>query len=301
MTAVLGSSTALSEQQLPLLPWQQRTLQLSKVVFTLLLAVLLAFLSWRIIAPEPLLLAAASKSSSNKITNNNSFNTAQYHLFGIAGEEPVAEVTEDIHAPDTSLRLELLGATKASKKEASTAIIAPKGKEGEFYRIGDVVQNNTKLAAVYENRVILDTNGKLETLKFDEEERAGINARVVQAPAVEKKQTNAGSLRGRFREVKNPSEFMSVITEEVAADPEGALNELGLETNTQGSGYRVMPGSMLMALQLQPGDIVLSVNGQALGDPQADQELLQQVNTEGSARIEVQRGNNRFVVNHSLR
>lgn len=291
----------MSEQQLPLLPWQQRTLQLSKVVFTLLLAVLLAFLSWRIIAPEPLLLAAASKSSSNKITNNNSFNTAQYHLFGIAGEEPVAEVTEDIHAPDTSLRLELLGATKASKKEASTAIIAPKGKEGEFYRIGDVVQNNTKLAAVYEDRVILDTNGKLETLKFDEEERAGINARVVQAPAVEKKQTNAGSLRGRFREVKNPSEFMSVITEEVAADPEGALNELGLETNTQGSGYRVMPGSMLMALQLQPGDIVLSVNGQALGDPQADQELLQQVNTEGSARIEVQRGNNRFVVNHSLR
>lgn len=291
------------EQQLPLLPWQRRFLHLSKVIFTLLLAVLLAFLTWRIVAPEPLLLAAASTENNSSITNKNSFNTAQYHLFGIAGDEPVAEVTESIHAPDTSLRLELLGVTKSSRKEASTAIIAPKGQTGDFYRIGDVVQSNTKLAAVYEDRVILDTNGKLETLKFGEEERAGMNAQIIQSPSpVEApKKSNKNSLSGRFQQVKDPSEFMSVITEEVAADPEGTLNQLGVETNPQGEGYRVMPGSMLMALQLQPGDIILSVNGQALGNPQADQQLLQQVEAEGSARIEVQRGNNRFVVNHSLR
>lgn len=286
---------------MPLLPWQQRILRLSKVIFTLLLAVQLAFLSWRVLAPEPLLLAAASKESGNKVTSKNSFGTAQYHLFGIAGEEPVAEVSEDIHAPDTSLRLELLGITKSSRTGASTAIIAPKGKEGDFYRIGDVVQSNTKLAAVYEDRVILDTNGKLETLKFDEELREGISTRTVQAPVEAQVKSGDGTLKGRFQQVKNPSEFMTVITEEVAADPEGTLSQLGVESNPQGEGYRVMPGSMLMALQLQPGDIILSVNGQALGDPQADQQLLQQVEVEGSARIEVQRGNNRFVVNHSLR
>ena len=93
------------EQQLPLLPWQRRFLHLSKVIFTLLLAVLLAFLTWRIVAPEPLLLAAASTENNSSITNKNSFNTAQYHLFGIAGDEPVAEVTESIHAPDTSLKI----------------------------------------------------------------------------------------------------------------------------------------------------------------------------------------------------
>ncbi len=291
----------MAEKKLPLLPWQQWFLRLSKVIFTLLLAVQLAFFSWRVIAPEPLLLAAASKEAGNKITSKNSFGTAQYHLFGVAGEEPVAEVTENIHAPDTSLRLELLGITKSSRTGASTAIIAPKGKEGDFYRIGDVVQSNTKLAAVYENRVILDTNGKLETLKFDEEQREGISARVVQAPVEDKVKPVGSTLKGRFQQVKNPTEFMTVITEEVAADPEGTLNQLGVEANPQGDGYRVMPGSMLMALQLQPGDIILSVNGQALGDPQADQQLLQQVEVEGSARIEVQRGNNRFVVNHSLR
>lgn len=291
----------MTEKKLPLLPWQQRVLWLSKVLFTILLAIQLAFLSWRIIAPEPLLLAAASKEFGNKITNKNNFGTAQYHLFGVAGEEPVTEVTENIHAPDTSLRLELLGITKSSRTGASTAIIAPKGKAGDFYRIGDVVQSNTKLAAVYENRVILDTNGKLETLKFDEEQRQGISALAVQTPVEEKTKSGDGTLKGRFQQVNNPTEFMAVITEEVAADPEGTLNQLGVEPNPQGDGYRVMPGSMLMALQLQPGDIILSVNGQNLGDPQADQQLLQQVEVEGSARIEVQRGNNRFVVNHSLR
>ena len=55
-----------------------------------------------------------------------------------------------------------------------------------------------------------------------------------------------------------------------------------------------------MSPQLQPGDIVLSVNGQGLGDPGVDQQLLQQMSNESQVRIEVQRGNSRFVVNHSL-
>jgi len=49
-----------------------------------------------------------------------------------------------------------------------------------------------------------------------------------------------------------------------------------------------------------PGDIVLSVNGQRLGDLETDKAILEQVGTTGNARIEVQRGNNRFVVNHKL-
>src|SRR5690554_7931629 len=104
----------------------------------------MSFLTWRIVAPEPLVLAAPSKHAGNKISNNNNYGAAQYHLFGIAGEEPVTEVAEDIHAPDTRLRLELLGATKSSNKDNSTAIIAPKGQQGSFYRIGDVVRSEER-------------------------------------------------------------------------------------------------------------------------------------------------------------
>lgn len=277
-------------------PWQQWLLKLGKVIFTVLLAIELALLCWRIIAPEPLVLMAPSQGGS-KIASNNALGAAQYHLFGEAGVEPVAKVTKEVSAPETRLRLELLGVTKStSHQESSTAIIATKGGSGEFYRIGDTVQNNTRLAAVYEDRVILDTNGKLETLKFEVQPNSGVEARRVAAPEPK----NNASLRDRFRSVKNPAEFMTMVTDEAAADASGLINQLGVESAGAGQGYRVLPGSMLMALELQPGDIILSVNGQGLGDPDSDQMLLQQVSSEGRARIEVQRGDNRFVVNHSL-
>lgn len=282
-----------------LLPWQRWLLRFGKILFTLLLAIELAFLTWRIVAPEPLILMAPSQSGSKISAASASLGAAQFHLFGEAGKEPVKKVTEEVNAPETRLRLELLGVTKSTEnKELSTAIIAAKGGGGDFYRIGDTIQGGTRLAAVYENRVILDTNGKLETLKFEDNPNSGVDARKVATPEPEAKPR--GNLRERFRSVRNPGQFMDMVSEVANEDPQGTINQLGLESVGSGEGYRVQAGSMLQALELQPGDIILSVNGQGLGDPVSDQLLLQQVTSEGRARIEVQRGDNRFVINHSL-
>ncbi len=283
----------MAEQLAELTGWQRLSLVLGKTVLTLLIATQLAWLTWLLIAPEPLVLRAPAKGQVVEESAGTAA-TGQYHLFGDYTAAPVEEVPQEVEAPDTRLRLELLGVTRASRKESSSAIIAPKGGAGDFYRIGDVVQGRTRLAAVYDDKVILDTNGKLETLKFDEESKRGLEARAVSAPQ------RGSSIRDRFKEIRNPTDFMNLVNEEAASDPEGALREMGLKAVGPGQGYAVQKGSMLMALQLQPGDIVLSVNGQPLGDPQSDQQILQQVTDEGNARIEVQRGNSRFVVNHSL-
>lgn len=281
--------------------WQKPVLISGKIALTLLLAWQSAHLTWQVVAPEPLVLRAPSKASGPQ---NDAIGPvlAQYHLFGEASAEPVATVSKEVEAPDTRLRLELLGVTKASRQEVSSAIIAPKGGEGEFYRVGDTVQGRTRLAGVYDDKVILDTNGKLETLKFEEVSSSGVEARSVSSKPADNDNPRAGngSLRDRFKGVRNPTEFMNMVTEEASNDPEGALTEMGLKAIGPGEGYEVQAGSVLSALQLQPGDIVLSVNGQALGDPSSDQQILQQVGSEGNARIEVQRGNSRFVVNHSL-
>lgn len=280
-----------------LLPWQLWVLRLGKLAFVILLAIELANFTWRIVAPEPLVLMAPSQSGS-KITQSTGVGVAQYHLFGEAGKEPIRKVTEEVSAPETRLRLELLGVTKSVEhKELSTAIIAPKGSAGEFYRVGDTIQGGTRLAAVYENRVILDTNGKLETLKFEIDSNSGVETRRVATP---EPRPTGSNLRERFRSVNNPTQFMNMVTDEATTDPEGTISQLGLESVGSGEGYRVQEGSMLQALELQAGDIIISVNGHALGDPSTDQALLQQVSSEGRARIEVQRGDNRFVVNHSL-
>lgn len=277
--------------------WQKLALLLGKWLFTILLATQLAALVWMIVAPEPLTLMAPTQGSGSTQASGIR-GTGQYHLFGIATNEPVKVQTKVVDAPVTRLRLRLLGINKSSVAEQSSAIIAPQSGAGDFYRIGDTIQGRTKLAGVDHDKVVLDTNGKLETLKFEEAKRSGINARSVAAPKVPVRK--GGSLRERFGKIRSASEFMSLATEEMSQNPRAALNELGLQSAGSGQGYRVQSGSMLTRLQLKAGDIVLSVNGQRLGDIEVDKVLLEQLATSGNARIEVQRGNNRFVVNHKL-
>lgn len=286
----LGSAAPLSQGPKPSL------LRGGKWLLTLLLAWLLSQLFWQLVAPLPLALPPINQGSAAIGNQTSKFSAAEFHLFGVVGMEPVAEVPAQVSAPDTRLRLDLLGVTKGPTNDSSSAIIAPRGSEGEFYRVGDVVQGNVRLAAVHQDRVILDTNGRLETLKFEDRSTAGIETRVVNKP---EPAPNSQSLRDRLNQVRTPTQFLEMLSTG-ADDPQKMMDELGIESVGAGQGYRVKPKSMLAALQLRPGDIVLSVNGQGLGDPQTDQMLLSQVSQENSVRIEVQRGNNRFVVNHAL-
>ena len=68
-----------------------------------------------------------------------------WQLFG--NYEPVASTGNDkpTDAPDTRLRLELLGVFQNADTKRATAIIAEKGKEGELYHIGDSIPGNAKL------------------------------------------------------------------------------------------------------------------------------------------------------------
>jgi len=280
--------------------WQKWTLVLGKSALTLLTASQLAAVSWMVIAPTPVALKAPSQGQTNQITDISG--TAGYHLFGVATSKPAEKPQpRQVDAPVTRLRLALLGVTQASTPEYSSAIIAQKGKSGEFYRIGDTVQGRTLLQAVYQDRVMLDTSGKLETLKFDERKNKGVSTQSVSRSAKKPARKSSGKpLKERFSKVRNASEFVDVASAEINDDPLKALDRMGLEPQGTGSGYRVSARSPLRQFQLKPGDIVLSLNGQALGDPSADRSLLTSIDSADEVRIEVQRGNRRFTVNHRL-
>ena len=290
----------MSEQPVVLLPWQRISLILAKTTFTLLLASQLAVITWMILSPAQLVLSEPSRGNSANNVQQNPRSIADWHIFGDAVVE-VVEVPKEINAPKTRLRLELLGVMAASKTENSSAIIAPKGGRGENYRIGDVVQGRTKLAAVHQDKVILDSNGKLETLKFDLATKTNIR-KSSQPTRAQKKIAAQGSLKERFKRVRNASDAVTLLRDEVNTNPAGALKQLGLETSANGEGYKVSnSGSMLTQLGLQPGDVILSVNGQTLGNLDDDQMLLEQVTNSGQARLEIQRGNRRFVVSHTIK
>jgi general secretion pathway protein C len=289
----------VTEQTIVILPWQRLALILGKLTFTVLISSQLAIFTWMTLSPNTLVLSEPTRAKGEVMIAQNQ-SIADMHIFGDAAVE-VIDVPKDVNAPKTRLPLELLGVMAANIAENSSAIIAPKGGAGENYRIGDVVQGRTTLAAVQQDQVILDSNGKLEALKFDLVRKQGIQ-QSGKPTREQRRAQSGGSLKERFKQVRNASDAVNLLRDEVAINPAGALKQLGLVTSENGSGYKVSnSGSMLTQLGLEPGDVILSVNGQTLGNLEDDQMLLEQVTNSGQARLEIQRGNRRFVVNHTIK
>ncbi len=68
-------------------------------------------------------------------------------------------------------------------------------------------------------------------------------------------------------------------------------------------GYRLddlAQSPYLSQTGLQQGDVILSVNGKAVGDIRQDQQEIDNILAQGSARLEIQRGTRRFFITASL-
>lgn len=215
----------------------------------------------------------------------------QANLFGKAPTE--AEQAASKPTVETRLPLNLLGVFVAEEAEVSAAIIAEKGKAGRLYEVGAKVPGNATLSAVQADHVVLLRAGSRETLKFPK--MKAFERRQVVAPPPTK--ASAPPLSGA-------QDFVAAYRERLAERPEQVeqlLDELKVEATT--GGYRVGDLSALPYLSrtgLVAGDLILSINGLAVGDLNADQLALQDLLAAGDMRIEVQRGERRFFLTASL-
>lgn len=287
-------------------PWVKRAVIAAILLCTLVFAQQAAKLTWLLLEDHKVVLPAASSVTSVQQQDTEDYSIEQYHLFGIANEKPVVvQKAVNVNAPDTKLRLELKGVLTAATQEESSAIIAEKGRGGDYFKVGDKVQGRTKLAGVYPDKVILDTNGKMETLKFEDKKGVNIKANASRLPSSDrKKSTRSKDFQKRLGKSRNPRDFVNLAKDMLNNDARGAVKNMGLESVSPGSsqGYRVGPSaSMLLGIGMQVGDIVLSVNGQNVGNVDQDQMLLDEVVSSGNAKVEIQRGSRRFVINHSLK
>jgi general secretion pathway protein C len=129
---------------------------------------------------------------------------------------------------------------------------------------------------VYADRVILDRGGTLEALTLPKQATAGL---IINRPAP----TAAGSqFTENLRRIAetNPSAFAEVIR------PQPVF------ANGVQRGYRVYPGRNRQAfgkLGLQPGDLVLSINGTPLDDPQRGLEIFNTMSTSDRVSVTVER------------
>ncbi|MDO9620560.1 MAG: PDZ domain-containing protein, partial [Moraxellaceae bacterium] len=116
-----------------------------------------------------------------------------------------------------------------------------------------------------------------EILRFDETPVAA------QAPAAPNRAAqNAEQTRNALAQ----------MAEQLANSPLAAMRQLGLRRTSRGYVVSVTaPKEMMQRFGLQPGDRIVSINGQTVGqDLEADQQVMSQLQQEGNASVEVQRG-----------
>jgi len=243
------------------------------------------------------------------------------HLFGIT-DATTSAAPAAFDAPETRLKLTLEGVFRSEDPQRSAAIIAAPGRPGELYVVGAKLPGNVELAEVHADRVVLRRGGLLETLRFPTE--PGLIAGTidesllptgdvyVEEPAYEPPLEPAAESYNESsqNDTTNPAdalrEGLAEYRQRLAADPEGTLESLGLSAvSTEGTdGYRLgalAQSPYLAQTGLQPGDVVLSVNGRPVGNAQRDQLEIDNIMAQGSARLEVQRGDRRFFVTASLK
>jgi len=210
------------------------------------------------------------------------------NLFGqLEGAGVKAEVLSQVDAPQTKLQLMLEGVFIADREKDSGAIISQRGKEGEFYLVGQKLPGGAEMVGVFPDRVVLRRQGQLETLSFEDVLAARDTVKAVEQPRV-----------------SSPEEFVALAQRQLSENPDTALASVGLKPAGGGTadGY-VYDGNnpMLRSLNLQKGDVIRSVNGHVLGDVKTDRELIKEFSQQEMLEVEVERGGARFTVSYPLR
>ena len=199
-------------------------------------------------------------------------NIADWHLFGVptAGTEKVTPAKA--HAPETRLNLELNGIYRDDLPDNSRAIISEKGKQQEHYKVGEKLPGNAVLDEIHEEYVLLLRNGRYERLALTEDtgnslkgNRTATNpalrqtGRQLAKPATNpRRATQSASTLLRLRPVVRDGIFMGISVR-------GGNSE----------GQRLLDNTNV---KLQPGDVVIAINGMEIRSAEAGMAMLEDYN-----------------------
>ncbi|MEC7816462.1 MAG: type II secretion system protein N [Pseudomonadota bacterium] len=272
--------------------WQERAARLLAnallIVLAVFLGIQLAKLTWLFAWQDQPVPEVTSSMGPAGQSITNLAPISNYELFGRSEQEAgVAEVIRR-SAPETGLRLSLEGVLVGQRTEDSGAIVSESNGDALYYRVGDALPGNAVLAEVEPGRVLLRRGGRYESLTFDEEAGMGSAEMVAEAPQ------DAS---------ESPDAFLAEAREQVDSQGVAALAPYGLQPvdPTGVAGY-VYDGSsaMLNAVNLRPGDVILSINGQRLGDIEQDKTLLENWRGQAQLDIEIERDGSILTVSYAI-
>jgi len=254
-------------------------------VLVIAIAYQLATLTWTLapgstpaFAPAPRATLPSNEAAADLTALNDS------NLFGQEAEQTAAPVVaEVIDAPETTLSLTLKGILAreddTSGRAVPGAIISSSRGEDRAYQVGQTVDDadGATLHSVYADRVLLNRNGRLETLRLPKELAASAAPMGMPSPLPQ-----AAQPQGSLREVI--TENATRLTDIVRIAPHVQEGQV--------VGFRVTPGrdrATFDALGLQSGDVVTDINGTVLDDPSQGLQVFQSLGESTQANVTVLR------------
>jgi len=274
----------------------QRSIQLTTLALTLLLAAMAAKWTWQLVAlsnPSPIdkpqanvAAAGTNKASAPDYSLNTIIDAA---LFGKASAKPVTPVVKAPvqEARPSRSRLQLIGVIGGSKGAA----IIRNGNKQNTYLVGEYMDKNQslQLVSVASDHAILLRSGVPErlTLVGARKSSQGINTATPKRPDETRREVDLGEARfkrliGDARQTltSNPLKLTRF------------MNIRPVQKNGKLQGYSLNSGQdrrLFQALGLQTGDLISSINGRSVSDMQLP-DVYASLQQQDSVQIEIIRG-----------
>ena len=244
-----------------------------------------AKLTWALIpgvpadAPTPVASPVAPEQSAGTTQAIDITRIMDSDLFGAVSSEPVEPVAVSVlEAPETTLNLQLKATVADTLENRRGAAIIASGQVEKTYTVSDVIEGagGAQLHAIYNDRVILNRAGRLETLSLPTEYASGNVGAVYAAPAMP---------------VPVEATLRSVISDNATRINEIVRVAAHIEQGRM-IGFRLNPGEQpeqFAALGFQPGDVVTEINGTAMSDPSRGLQVFESLGESTMANVTVVR------------
>lgn len=261
-----------------------------------LLALLVIWLCWQLASifwllaapPQPPLSRSVSLGSGQQ---TNVPNITGFQLF--KEQRPEMQAAQQSFVASAPMRLEGVFVGRPASRSAAVIRV---NNQSRHYRVGQTIEENQMvLVAVSWNEVTFEAAGGIRSvLHFNEDSAVAIGNQPISAqPSLVQPTPRT--------EAEQVGDMLDDASRQLAVNPASYLSKMGL--NATGKGYEVsasVPANVRARLGLRPGDRIVSLNGQTLGQPMNDARLLDQVKQQRRAQIEVQRGDQTMTIQQSF-
>jgi general secretion pathway protein C len=209
------------------------------------------------------------------------------------GQTPAGAISANGQLPTTGLNLVLTGILLRDRDSA--ALIRIEGGDETPVNIGQEILSGARLRAVFSNRAVLERGGILENLPLKDE---ALPEGAIVSPA--RTRPEASGIRGSGNQFTVSRDTLTANMQR----PE-FLSQALMVPNA-GGGFlvrQVQPGSVYEKLGVRPGDVIRSVNGQAINNIDEVMKVYQQlggVQQAGEVSIEVVRAGRAETLQYSI-